>query len=74
MLQLVIDVLMTNGDPSHLPKELSYPHIPILACNMDLQWMAEANMPRSENMMLFGEMLFTNRVMSTPHLTTTFHF
>ena len=28
--------------PKHVPR----PHIPILACNMDLQWMAEAHMPR----------------------------
>lgn len=44
-LQLLIDVLMTGGDPSSTPTA-PYPHLPILACNMDLQWMAEAHMPR----------------------------
>lgn len=44
-LQLILDVIMTNGSPGH-PQRLIYPHIPVLACNMDLQWMAEANIPR----------------------------
>ncbi|XP_066949235.1 haloacid dehalogenase-like hydrolase domain-containing 5 isoform X2 [Macrobrachium rosenbergii] len=44
-LQLIIDVLMTGGDLSSAPTA-PYPHLPILACNMDLQWMAEAHMPR----------------------------
>ncbi|XP_069991889.1 haloacid dehalogenase-like hydrolase domain-containing 5 [Penaeus vannamei] len=44
-LQLLIDILMTNGDVSGTPTA-PYPHLPILACNMDLQWMAEAHMPR----------------------------
>jgi hypothetical protein len=45
-LQLLIDVLMTDGMPSKAPSGNIYPHIPVLACNMDLQWMAEACMPR----------------------------
>ncbi|KAL5013871.1 hypothetical protein ScPMuIL_008141 [Solemya velum] len=45
-LQLIIDVLMTNGLPIAAPREIPYPHLPILACNMDLLWMAEASMPR----------------------------
>jgi HAD superfamily hydrolase (TIGR01456 family) len=45
-LQLLVDVLMTNGLPSEAPREIPRPHLPILACNMDLQWMAEACMPR----------------------------
>nr|XP_045608978.1 haloacid dehalogenase-like hydrolase domain-containing 5 isoform X2 [Procambarus clarkii] len=44
-LQLMIDILMTGGDLSASPTA-PYPHLPILACNMDLQWMAEAHMPR----------------------------
>ncbi|KAG7226630.1 hypothetical protein INR49_001800 [Caranx melampygus] len=45
-LQLLIDVLLTNGSPgceydSHLSAQL-----PVLACNMDLMWMAEAPSPR----------------------------
>ncbi|KAK7862641.1 hypothetical protein R5R35_002070 [Gryllus longicercus] len=45
-LQLLVDVLMTDGQPAVCPATLRYPHIPVLACNMDLQWMAEARMPR----------------------------
>jgi len=45
-LQLLVDVLMTDGHPSSAPSVISHPHLPILACNMDLQWMAEAVMPR----------------------------
>ncbi|KAL5014214.1 hypothetical protein ScPMuIL_008484 [Solemya velum] len=37
---------MTNGLPIAAPREIPYPHLPILACNMDLLWMAEASMPR----------------------------
>ncbi|XP_013883124.1 cat eye syndrome critical region protein 5 [Austrofundulus limnaeus] len=45
-LQLLIDVLLTNGRPdcvydTRLPKQL-----PVLACNMDLLWMADAPSPR----------------------------
>ncbi|CAG0898345.1 unnamed protein product [Cyprideis torosa] len=45
-LQLIVDALMCNGKPTPpfppFPKE----HLPILACNMDLLWMAEAPLPR----------------------------
>lgn len=45
-LQLITDVLLTNGRPGNPVTSLHYPHIPILACNMDLLWMAEAKNPR----------------------------
>ncbi|XP_066996972.2 haloacid dehalogenase-like hydrolase domain-containing 5 [Anabrus simplex] len=45
-LQLLVDILMTDGLPLKCPSNISYPHIPVLACNMDLQWMSEACMPR----------------------------
>ncbi|XP_055353336.1 haloacid dehalogenase-like hydrolase domain-containing 5 [Paramacrobiotus metropolitanus] len=45
-LQLIVDVLMTDGQPTHRPVETPSPHLPILACNMDLLWMAEAPLPR----------------------------
>merc|ERR1719188_2493573 len=45
-LQLLLDVLVTDGHPSAAPRAVNYPHLPVLACNMDLQWMAEAVMPR----------------------------
>uniref|UniRef100_A0AAY4B4M0 Haloacid dehalogenase-like hydrolase domain-containing 5 n=1 Tax=Denticeps clupeoides TaxID=299321 RepID=A0AAY4B4M0_9TELE len=44
-LQLITDVLLTNGRPGN-PMTNPYPHIPVLACNMDLLWMAEAKNPR----------------------------
>ncbi|XP_013791174.2 haloacid dehalogenase-like hydrolase domain-containing 5, partial [Limulus polyphemus] len=45
-LQLILDVLMSNGLPCESLPTAPYPHLPLLACNMDLQWMAEACMPR----------------------------
>jgi len=45
-LQLIVDVLVTDGLPCINPQSIPQPHLPILACNMDLQWMAEAPMPR----------------------------
>ncbi|XP_077181760.1 haloacid dehalogenase-like hydrolase domain-containing 5 isoform X1 [Paroedura picta] len=45
-LQLIIDVLLTNGHPGNPYSQSSYPHIPVLACNMDLMWMAEGHSPR----------------------------
>ena len=46
-LQLLVDVLVTNGRPHEAPAEIPYPHLPVLACNIDLMWMCEAPMPRS---------------------------
>lgn len=37
---------MTDGQPTHRPVEVPRPHLPLLACNMDLLWMAEAPLPR----------------------------
>lgn len=45
-LQLIVDVLLTNGNPDDNWSTVQYPHIPVLACNMDLLWMAEAKNPR----------------------------
>jgi len=47
-LQLLVDVLCTDGLPSRAPTQhnSSTSHLPVLACNMDLQFMAEAPMPR----------------------------
>ncbi|KAM6937490.1 haloacid dehalogenase-like hydrolase domain-containing 5 [Xenentodon cancila] len=45
-LQLIVDVLLTNGNPGETWNSMRYPHIPVLACNMDLLWMAEAKNPR----------------------------
>ena len=45
-LQLMVDLLMTNGMPTGIPPSIPHPHIPILACNMDLLWVSEAPIPR----------------------------
>ncbi|KAJ1166098.1 hypothetical protein NDU88_006508 [Pleurodeles waltl] len=45
-LQLITDVLLSGGNPVTWLSPPPYPHIPVLACNMDLMWMAEAKMPR----------------------------
>ncbi|KAK5867695.1 hypothetical protein PBY51_012162 [Eleginops maclovinus] len=45
-LQLIVDVLLSNGNPDNVWCSKQYPHIPVLACNMDLMWMAEAKSPR----------------------------
>ncbi|XP_026166458.1 haloacid dehalogenase-like hydrolase domain-containing 5 [Mastacembelus armatus] len=45
-LQVIVDVLLTNGSPDNTWSSVQYPHIPVLACNMDLLWMAEAKNPR----------------------------
>ncbi|XP_036387439.1 haloacid dehalogenase-like hydrolase domain-containing 5 [Megalops cyprinoides] len=45
-LQLIIDTLLTSGNLSTAHQNLKFPHLPLLACNMDLMWMAEAHSPR----------------------------
>uniref|UniRef100_A0A3Q1GFC8 Haloacid dehalogenase like hydrolase domain containing 5 n=1 Tax=Acanthochromis polyacanthus TaxID=80966 RepID=A0A3Q1GFC8_9TELE len=45
-LQLLIDVLLTNGRPGNVHNTQLLNQLPILACNMDLLWMAEAPSPR----------------------------
>ncbi|KAL7837592.1 hypothetical protein SRHO_G00273030 [Serrasalmus rhombeus] len=45
-LQLIIDVLLTNGNLSNTYETSHSSHLPLLACNMDLVWMAEAQAPR----------------------------
>lgn len=45
-LQLIMDVLLSNGNPGTGLAIAPYPHLPVLASNMDLLWMAEARMPR----------------------------
>uniref|UniRef100_A0A663EP40 Haloacid dehalogenase like hydrolase domain containing 5 n=1 Tax=Aquila chrysaetos chrysaetos TaxID=223781 RepID=A0A663EP40_AQUCH len=37
-LQLIIDVLLTSGYPGNPYHRENYPHIPVLACNMDLMF------------------------------------
>uniref|UniRef100_A0A914YWK2 Cat eye syndrome critical region protein 5 n=1 Tax=Panagrolaimus superbus TaxID=310955 RepID=A0A914YWK2_9BILA len=47
-LQYLVDVLITNGnpvEPSITRGSIAHPHLPIIACNLDLLWMAEAQLP-----------------------------
>uniref|UniRef100_A0A8C2WQE0 Haloacid dehalogenase like hydrolase domain containing 5 n=1 Tax=Cyclopterus lumpus TaxID=8103 RepID=A0A8C2WQE0_CYCLU len=45
-LQLLIDVLLTNGSPGCVYDPQVPAQLPVLACNIDLMWMAEAPSPR----------------------------
>ncbi|XP_066864556.1 haloacid dehalogenase-like hydrolase domain-containing 5 isoform X4 [Kogia breviceps] len=45
-LQLIMDVLLSDGNPGTGLATAPYPHLPVLASNTDLLWMAEAKMPR----------------------------
>ncbi|XP_071960186.1 haloacid dehalogenase-like hydrolase domain-containing 5 [Antedon mediterranea] len=45
-LQLVIDTVLTNGDLNSKPYQVPKRHLPVIACNVDLLWMAEAHLPR----------------------------
>ena len=45
-MQLIVDVLMSNGRLDQAPKMFPMKNMPVLACNTDLVWMAEASMPR----------------------------
>ncbi|XP_018600149.2 haloacid dehalogenase-like hydrolase domain-containing 5 [Scleropages formosus] len=45
-LQLIIDILLTDGNLGNAHQNMMFPHLPLLACNMDLMWMAEAHSPR----------------------------
>ncbi|XP_056122463.1 haloacid dehalogenase-like hydrolase domain-containing 5 [Rhinichthys klamathensis goyatoka] len=46
-LQLIVDVLLTSGNLSgSYESRHTHTHLPLLACNMDLVWMAEAHSPR----------------------------
>ena len=45
-LQVLIDVLMTNGDPRNKFKFVPSPHLPIIACNKDITFKGAAPLPR----------------------------
>uniref|UniRef100_A0A8C7XHC4 Haloacid dehalogenase-like hydrolase domain-containing 5 n=1 Tax=Oryzias sinensis TaxID=183150 RepID=A0A8C7XHC4_9TELE len=45
-LQLLVDVLLTEGSPGSAHDPQPPTQLPILACNTDLLWMAEAPSPR----------------------------
>jgi len=45
-LQLLVDVLRSDGQPNQVPSSPSGRQIPVIACNMDLQFQHSAPMPR----------------------------
>ncbi|RNA32034.1 cat eye syndrome critical region 5 [Brachionus plicatilis] len=45
-LQILLDVIMTNGDPRKQFKFVPFPHLPIIACNKDLTFKGAAALPR----------------------------
>jgi hypothetical protein len=51
-LQILLDVLMTNGDPRVDPNSMEkfttipYPHLPVIACCKDLTFKGAAQLPR----------------------------
>jgi ribonucleotide monophosphatase NagD (HAD superfamily) len=47
-LQIIIDVLMTNGDPRSKPADPFKAHhqLPVIACNKDLTFKGAARLPR----------------------------
>ena len=45
-LQILVDVLRSDGVPNETPEAVSEEHLPLIACNMDLQFMDRASMPR----------------------------
>lgn len=45
-LQIIIDLLLTDGRPDKEPDQSPSKHIPVIACNMDLRFMERCHMPR----------------------------
>jgi HAD superfamily hydrolase (TIGR01450 family) len=45
-LQLLVDLLKTDGKPNKAPAAIPDKHLPVIACNTDLQFMDRACMPR----------------------------
>jgi len=45
-LQILVDVLRSDGRPNQPPTLPSGRQIPVIACNMDLQFQHSAPMPR----------------------------
>lgn len=46
VVQIVVDVLTTNGNPDNQPATRQEKHLPVIACNMDLTFMERCHMPR----------------------------
>ena len=45
-LQIIVDLLRTNGKPNKALDTIPVKHLPVIACNMDLEFMERACMPR----------------------------
>ena len=48
-LQLLVDVLRTQGKPTHLPKDPNLQQLPLIVCNFDLEYKSRASIPRFGN-------------------------
>jgi len=80
-LQLIIDLLITNGHPYCSPVSLPKKHIPVIVANTDLIYMSEAPLPRFghgafllslENLYkkLTGQELIYTEFLGKPYLTS----
>jgi len=45
-VKVLIDILMTNGDPRTTFKFVPSPHLPMIVCNKDLTFKGAAALPR----------------------------
>lgn len=45
-LQIIVDLLVTHGQPDRQPNIQPRKHLPVIACNMDLRFMERSHMPR----------------------------
>lgn len=50
-LQLIIDILVTNGNLLSIPQSLCKKRIPVIAANTDLIYMSEVPLPRYDDVL-----------------------
>lgn len=59
--QIIIDILLTNGEPNKLHQNVSASQIPVIAVNTDYLWMSEAPNARSVDSYYF--LIFRNQAL-----------
>lgn len=59
--QIIIDILLTNGEPNKLHQNVSASQIPVIAVNTDYLWMSEAPNARSVDSYYFS--IFRNQAL-----------
>ena len=64
-LQLLVDILKTGGRPDKAPEAMPENHLPVIACNMDLQFMDRACMPRYVNIKISSSLMFRSNYLYT---------